>query len=69
MENTAHDASQPLWTRLREGDALFLAGPTERPREVWGRVSAVIPEERRRLIFDADATTPSSITSHAPWLS
>ncbi|MBC6461765.1 formate C-acetyltransferase, partial [Actinomadura sp. HBU206391] len=49
-----------------EGDASFLAGPTERTRAVWERVSAMFPEERRRGIHAVDTATPSSITSHAP---
>ncbi|WP_113701229.1 formate C-acetyltransferase [Nonomuraea lactucae] len=49
-----------------EGDDLFLAGPTERTRAVWGKVSALFPEERRRGILDADTVTPSSIASHRP---
>jgi formate C-acetyltransferase len=49
-----------------EGDASFLAGPTERTSAVWAKVSALFPEERRRGILDVDASTPSSITSHAP---
>ncbi|WP_141585820.1 formate C-acetyltransferase [Actinomadura sp. WMMA1423] len=49
-----------------EGDASFLAGPTERTRAVWAKVSGLFPEERRRGILDVDASTPSSITSHAP---
>ncbi|MFC4119914.1 formate C-acetyltransferase [Nonomuraea zeae] len=49
-----------------EGDDRFLAGPTERTRAVWGKVSALFPEERRRGILDADTAVPSSITSHAP---
>jgi formate C-acetyltransferase len=49
-----------------EGDASFLAGPTERTLTVWRRVSSLFPEERRRGIYDVDASTPSSITSHAP---
>ncbi|WP_284117891.1 formate C-acetyltransferase [Streptomyces fragilis] len=49
-----------------EGDASFLAGPTDRTRAVWGKVSALFPEERRRGIHDVDAATPSTITSHAP---
>ncbi|GII76781.1 formate acetyltransferase [Sphaerisporangium rufum] len=48
------------------GDAGFLAGPTERTRTVWGKVSALFPEERRRGVLDVDAATPSSITSHRP---
>ncbi|MFI6495559.1 formate C-acetyltransferase [Streptomyces sp. NPDC050564] len=49
-----------------EGDAAFLAGPTHRTREVWEKVSALFPEERRRGILDVDTRTPSTITSHAP---
>ncbi|NTW38493.1 MAG: formate C-acetyltransferase [Cellulomonadaceae bacterium] len=48
------------------GDATFLAGPTERTTSVWQTVSAMFPEERRRGVYDVDATTPSSITAHAP---
>ncbi len=49
-----------------EGDARFLAGPTERTRAVWAAVSALFPQERERGIYDVDTSTPSSITSHAP---
>ncbi|MCP9948951.1 hypothetical protein [Actinomadura madurae] len=31
-----------------EGDASFLAGPTERTVAVWSKVSRLFPEERRR---------------------
>lgn len=49
-----------------EGDASFLAGPTDRTRAVWEKVSALFPEERSRGVLDVDAATPSTITSHAP---
>jgi formate C-acetyltransferase len=49
-----------------EGDAGFLTGPTARTRAVWDKVAALFPEERRRGIYDVDADTPSTITSHAP---
>lgn len=49
-----------------EGSAEFLAGPTERTRRLWGRLTELFAEERRRGILDVDARTPSSITSHAP---
>ncbi|MFF4161238.1 formate C-acetyltransferase [Streptomyces sp. NPDC001678] len=49
-----------------EGDAAFLAGPTDRTRAVWGRITALLPEERRKGVLDVDATTPSTITSHRP---
>jgi formate C-acetyltransferase len=48
------------------GDSSFLAGPTPRTTAVWERVSALFPAERERGVFDVDATTPSTITSHAP---
>ncbi|MFF3448316.1 formate C-acetyltransferase [Streptomyces sp. NPDC002667] len=52
-----------------EGDASFLAGPTDRTRAVWAKVGSLFPEERARGILDVDVTTPSTITSHAPgWI-
>ncbi|MBM9510176.1 formate C-acetyltransferase [Actinacidiphila acididurans] len=52
-----------------EGDASFLAGPTDRTRAVWRKVAALFPEERGRGIYDVDTATPSTITSHAPgWI-
>ncbi|MFF7250130.1 formate C-acetyltransferase [Embleya sp. NPDC008237] len=51
------------------GDADFLCGATPRTLAVWGRVSALFPEERRKGVLDMDTTTPSTITSHAPgWI-
>jgi formate C-acetyltransferase len=49
-----------------EGDAAFLAGPTDRTTKVWARLSSMFPEERERGIYDVDVHTPSTITSHAP---
>ncbi|GAA0549206.1 formate C-acetyltransferase [Paractinoplanes ferrugineus] len=49
-----------------EGDAGFLAGPTERTTAVWAKLSAMFPAERERGIYDVDANTPSTITSHRP---
>jgi formate C-acetyltransferase len=49
-----------------EGDAAFLAGPTERTTGVWAKITALFPEERRKGVLDIDATTPSSITAHRP---
>ena len=48
------------------GDAAFLAGLTERTRALWSRLTAMFPEERARGVYDVDAHTPASITSHAP---
>jgi pyruvate-formate lyase len=40
-----------------EGDASFLTGATDRTREVWGKVGALFPEERRRGVLDVDTAT------------
>ncbi|WFE27765.1 formate C-acetyltransferase [Solwaraspora sp. WMMD791] len=48
------------------GDAGFLAGPTDRTRAIWDRLSQMFVEERDRGIYDVDAATPSTITAHAP---
>ncbi len=48
------------------GDASFLAGATERTTGIWAKLSAMFPQERERGVYDIDATTPSSITAHAP---
>jgi formate C-acetyltransferase len=49
-----------------EGDATFLAGPTERTTGKWDKVSALMKIEREKGILDVDIHTPASITSHAP---
>ncbi|WP_182354500.1 formate C-acetyltransferase [Flaviflexus huanghaiensis] len=48
------------------GDDSFLAGPTERTQKIWEILSGMFPEERERGVYDVDASTPSTITSHAP---
>lgn len=36
---------------------------------MWSRITALLPEERRKGILDVDAATPSTISSHAPgWI-
>jgi len=49
-----------------EGDASFLEGPTERTTALWRKLSEMFPVERERGVYDVDASTPSTITSHAP---
>ena len=49
-----------------EGDADFLAGPTERTENLWKFVADLMLVERERGILDVDTHTPSSITSHKP---
>lgn len=51
--------------RPYEGDASFLAGPTERTRRLWGKLSDLFVVERRRGVLDL-SQVPSSITSHEP---
>ncbi|SCL16497.1 pyruvate formate lyase family protein [Micromonospora inyonensis] len=48
------------------GDGGFLTGPTARTLDVWGVLEKLFVEERHRGILDVDASTPSTITAHAP---
>ncbi len=48
------------------GDASFLRGPTERTQALWEGLGGLLAAERERGVYDVDATTPSSITSHRP---
>ncbi|WOF22549.1 formate C-acetyltransferase [Microbacterium betulae] len=48
------------------GDDTFLHGPTARTIGLWRKLMHMFPEERERGVYDVDATTPSTITSHAP---
>jgi formate C-acetyltransferase len=56
-----HDNIEPY-----EGGPEFLAGPTERTGRIWTELQRLFVEERKRGIYDVDAHTPSTITSHAP---
>ncbi|MGV1003357.1 MAG: formate C-acetyltransferase [Candidatus Nanopelagicales bacterium] len=49
-----------------EGDAAFLAGPTERTSKLWEYVAALMVQERAKGILDVDQHTPSTILSHQP---
>jgi formate C-acetyltransferase len=48
------------------GDSSFLAGPTDRTREIWSKLTAMFPEERRKGVYDLSPDVPSTITSHPP---
>jgi len=48
------------------GGAEFLTGPTHRTGRIWRQLCRMFAEERRRGIYDVDAHTPSTITSHGP---
>ncbi|HEX5203836.1 formate C-acetyltransferase [Paractinoplanes rhizophilus] len=56
-----HDNLEPYG-----GGPEFLAGPTDRTGRIWRQLQRMFAEERRRGIYDVDAHTPSTITSHAP---
>ena len=50
-----------------EGDASFLAGPTEKTKELWNEVLKCLKEERDgNGLRSADPETISTITSHKP---
>ncbi|MGO4388251.1 formate C-acetyltransferase [Microvirga sp. 2YAF29] len=49
-----------------DGDEGFLTGPSERTKAVWAQLQPYFKEEIRKGVLDADARTPSSMTSHAP---
>jgi formate C-acetyltransferase len=48
------------------GGPEFLAKPTARTLAVWERLQPLLREEMKKGVLDADETTPSSLTSHAP---
>jgi formate C-acetyltransferase len=49
-----------------EGDAGFLAGPTERTSALWDKLLGLFPEEIERGVLDVDVTTPSRIDAFRP---
>ncbi|PBC75866.1 formate C-acetyltransferase [Streptomyces sp. TLI_235] len=49
-----------------DGDAAFLAGPTERTLAVWRQITDLLPEERAKGVLDVAYGVPAGITAHAP---
>jgi formate C-acetyltransferase len=50
-----------------EGDASFLAGPTEKTLRVWDTLSTTyLAEERKRRVYDVDTHTPADIDAFGP---
>ncbi|MEU2953677.1 formate C-acetyltransferase [Streptomyces xanthochromogenes] len=49
-----------------EGDADFLAGPTERTTAVWNKLLSMFPQEIEQGIYDVDVKTPSRIDAFKP---
>ncbi|MCL2843360.1 MAG: formate C-acetyltransferase [Oscillospiraceae bacterium] len=48
------------------GDGGFLAGATERTKQLWDKVSALTKAETEAGILDAETKIPSGIVSHGP---
>lgn len=51
---------------LYEGDDSFLAGPTEATTALWENLMALMEEERKRGVLDAETEKPSTITAYEP---
>ncbi|KAA9393575.1 formate C-acetyltransferase [Kocuria coralli] len=49
-----------------DGDSAFLEDATERTTGIWQKLLEMFPAEREKGVYDIDATTPSTITSHRP---
>lgn len=49
-----------------DGDASFLAPPSERTNRLMEKVRVLLAEERERGVHDIDTKTISTITAHAP---
>lgn len=50
-----------------QGNETFLAGPTSNTKDLWDIISKLSKEEiERGGVWDVDAATPSTITSHGP---
>ena len=52
-----------------EGDAKFLAAPSDRTKAVWAKLQPYFEAERKKGVLDVDAAHPSSLLAHAPgWI-
>lgn len=61
VEEWVHENMTPY-----NGRADFLAGPTDRTKELWKHVAVMLKEEVEKGVLDCDPHTPSLILSHAP---
>ncbi len=48
-----------------EGNAEFLAAPTEKTQQLWQKVLELMKQEREKGVLDVDTKVPTSITAHA----
>lgn len=49
-----------------DGDESFLAGPTEKTRKVWDRLTEMFKVERDKGVYDAEQKIPQSIDAYGP---
>ncbi len=49
-----------------EGDESFLAGPTQKTKELWNRVLDLYKEEKEKGVLDIDVETASNINAYKP---
>ena len=49
-----------------EGDATFLAGPTQRTKDLWQAVTGLLQEENEKGVMDVETKLPSTITTYGP---
>ncbi|MBE9161489.1 formate C-acetyltransferase [Tychonema sp. LEGE 06208] len=48
-----------------EGNAEFLAAPTEKTQQLWQKVLELMKQEREKGVLDVDTKLPTSIVAHA----
>lgn len=48
------------------GDESFLNGPTEATNTLWGKLSEMFVEEKRKGVYDAETKTPSQVDAYGP---
>ncbi|MDQ0339036.1 formate C-acetyltransferase [Caldalkalibacillus uzonensis] len=65
-EVNVRDFIQLNWSPYT-GNESFLAGPTERTKQLWEKVQVLLKKEREKGgVLDVDTKTVSTITSHLP---
>jgi len=47
-----------------EGDESFLAGPTDKTKKIWGKLSEMFVTEREKGVYDAETKKPQSIDTY-----
>ncbi|MCD8193023.1 MAG: formate C-acetyltransferase [Tannerellaceae bacterium] len=49
-----------------DGDDSFLAGPTERTKKVWAKLTEMFEVEREKGVYDAETKKPQGIDTYGP---